>query len=67
MMNTPKQEIEITQQDLRQLNARLSNFLKFYWDVRARATLKQSQAADDVAIAIDEVLAKLEILKEAMR
>jgi hypothetical protein len=66
-MNSPKQEIEITQQDLRQLNARLSNFLKFYWDVRVRATLKQSQAADNVSKAVDEVLAKLEILKETMR
>ena len=66
-MNSPKQEIGITQQDLRQLNARLGNFLKFYWDIRAQATLKQSQAADDVSEAIEEALAKLEILKEAMR
>ncbi len=66
-MNTPKQEIEITQQDLRQLNARLSNFLNFYWDVRAQATPEQIAAANSATISIDEVITKLEILKEAMQ
>ena len=66
-MNSPKQEIEITQQDLRQLNARLSNFLKFYWEVRAQATPAQIAAHNAASLAIDEAVAKLENLKEAMR
>lgn len=66
-MNSPKQEIEIAQQDLRQLNARLTNFLKFYWEVRAQATHSQIAAHNVASLAIDEAIAKLEMLKEVMR
>jgi len=66
-MNTPKREIEIAQQDLRQLNARLTNYLKFYWDVRAQASPEQVEAADNATTAIEEAIAKLEILKEKMQ
>jgi hypothetical protein len=66
-MNTPEQEIKITQDDFLRLKARLSNFLKYYWDYRAEAAPEQIAAANSATIAIDEAVAKLEILKEKMQ
>ena len=66
-MNTPEQEISIAQQDLRQINARLSNFLNHYWQVWEEATPKQIAAHKAVKLAIDEAVAKMEILKEALK
>ena len=66
-MKTPQQEIEIAQQDLKEIHARLSNFLRYYWDYRALAIPEQVEAADTATTAINEAVAQLEILKEAMR
>jgi len=65
--NTPQQEIEITQQDHKRLKLRLANFLNFHWEMRTQATPTQIAAHNAVNLAIDEVIAKLEALKEAMR
>jgi hypothetical protein len=66
-MSAQKQAIEITQDDFRRLKERLSSFLKTYWDSHAKATPEQIAAANSVTIAIDEAVAKLEILKEKMQ
>ncbi|MEG3899951.1 MULTISPECIES: hypothetical protein [unclassified Microcoleus] len=66
-MNTTEEEISIAQQDLRQLSARLSNFLNHYWQVWEKATPTQIAAHNAAKVAIDEAVAKLELLKEAMR
>ena len=66
-MNTPEQEISIAQQDLRQTNARLSNFLNHYWQVWEEANPTQIAAHNAVQLAINEVVAKMEILKEALK
>jgi hypothetical protein len=66
-MNTPEQEISITQQDLRETNARLSNFLNHYWQVWEGATPVQIAAHNAVNLAINEAVAKMEILKEALK
>ncbi len=65
--NTPQQEIEISQQDHRRLKLRLANFLNFHWEMRTQATPAQIAAHNAANLAIDEVIAKLEALKEAMR
>jgi hypothetical protein len=66
-MNTPEQEISIAQQDLRETNARLSNFLNHYWQVWEGATPVQIAAHNAVNLAINEAVAKMEILKEALK
>ena len=66
-MNTPEEEISIAQQDLRQTNARLSNFLNHYWQVWEEATPIQIAAHNAVNLAIGEAVAKMEILKEALK
>ena len=66
-MNTPEQEISIAQQDLRETNARLSNFLNHYWQVWEGATPVQIAAHNAVNLAIDEAVAKMQILKEALK
>jgi hypothetical protein len=65
--NTAKEEIEITQHDHKQLKARLTNFLNFHWEMRTQATPAQIAALNAANLAIDEAIAKLEALKEAMR
>jgi hypothetical protein len=66
-MNTPEQEISIAQQDLRETNARLSNFLNHYWQVWEEATPVQITAHNAVTLAINEAVAKMEVLKEALK
>jgi hypothetical protein len=66
-MNTPKQEIEITEQELKELTARLTNFLYDYWHRNSLVEPVQIDAAADVKAAIDVVFAKLKILKEKMQ
>jgi hypothetical protein len=66
-MNTPEQEISIAQEYLRETNARLSNFLNHYWQVWERATPVQIATHNAVNLAIDEAVAKMEILKEALK
>jgi hypothetical protein len=66
-MSAQKQAIEITQGDFRRLSERLSKFLENYWDSHAKATPEQITAANSVALAIHEAVAKLEILKEKMQ
>jgi hypothetical protein len=65
--NTPQEEIEITQQDHKRLKLRLANFLNFHWEMRNQATPAQVAAHNAVNLAIDEVITKLKVLKEAMR
>jgi hypothetical protein len=66
-MNTPEEEISIAQQDLRETNARLSNFLNHYWQVWEGATPIQIAAHNAVNLAIGEAVTKMEILKEALK
>jgi hypothetical protein len=65
--NTPQEEIEITQDDHKRLNLRLTNFLNFHWEMRTPATPAQIAALNAANLAVDEVIAKLAALKEAMR
>jgi hypothetical protein len=66
-MNTPEEEISIAQEDLRETNTRLSNFLNHYWQVWEGATPVQIAAHNGVKLAIDEAVAEMEILKEALK
>ncbi len=63
----PREAIENTQEDLKRLKALHTNFMNFYWDYHTKATPEQIAAACSVNRAFDEVVAKLEILKEQMK
>jgi len=65
-VNTPEQEIAISQQDVNEANVRLNNFLNYYW-LWHETTPEQIAAYNAVTLAIDEVVAKMEILKEALK
>jgi hypothetical protein len=66
-MNTPEQEILIAQQSLRESNVRLADFLNHYWQVWEEATPAQIAGHNAVKLAIDEAVAKMEILKETLK
>jgi hypothetical protein len=63
----PQEAIENTQEDLKRLKALQTNFMNFYWDRHTKATPEQIAAACSVNIAFDQLIAKLEILKEQMK
>jgi hypothetical protein len=63
----PQEAIENTQEDLKRLKALQTNFMNFYWDRHTKATPEQIAAACNVNIAFDQLIAKLEILKEKMK
>ena len=65
-MNTPEQEISISQRDVKEANVRLINFLNYYW-LWHETTPEQITAHNAVKLAIDEALVKMEMLKEALK
>lgn len=62
-----EQEISKAQQDLKQTNARLSNFLNYQWQLREKPTPEQIAAHNAVKLAIDGVVARMETLKEVVK
>lgn len=66
MMDTPEQEISSLQEELKDIKERLSIFLNCcgLW---TPATPEQIAAHNLVKLAIDEAVARMETLKEALK
>jgi hypothetical protein len=68
-----QEAIQLTQGGVRRWTHRLNDFVRLYWEYteNSQNSLEQKEvqraALEDVGNAIDEVVAKLEILKEKMQ
>ena len=67
-MNTPESEIALAQEMVNEANTRLSHFFNYYWCCIPDAdSAKQRAAHNAVKQAIDEAVAKMELLKETLK
>jgi len=62
-LNSAYQEVEITQQDVQQLKARLNNYFDYYWAQHNIVPPEQIAAVNQVAAAFEQAIAQLENLK----
>jgi hypothetical protein len=61
-VNPAYQEIEITQQDVRQLKARLSNYFNYYWELHS-TTPEQIADVNQIVASLEQAIGQLENLK----
>lgn len=62
-VNSAYQEIEVIQQGIRELQARLSNYFNYYWELHGTTPPEQIAAVNQVAASFEQVIVQLENLK----